>query len=193
MSSVSRCLLAAQVTFWTSVVVCFAIANGGLSHNHGLSVYGGRPSTFVPWAIGFVVSAAFIARAAALLDAHGEDVDRQLANALRLLVALLVALLATPDTIDQVFYVAHIVASVALFSFQAGFGLWLVLRRAPTRIAAWLYGAQIFGGCVAGLSEAQWLGLLSPGIVLFQLAFGALLVVATAEAQPALETARSAP
>lgn len=183
MTSVGRLLLRAQLAFWACVVACFAVDGGGLSHNHGFSVYGGRPATIVPWAIGFVIAAYFILRGAALLD---ED-DRSLAQCLRVTVALLLSVLFTPDTVDQLFYDAHVAASIALFLFEAVVGLWLV-RCAHVRAVPQLYVIQIAGGIVAGLSQLQWIGLLSPGILVFQVAFGALLVAATTEPHARLET-----
>jgi phosphoglycerate dehydrogenase-like enzyme len=43
-----------------------------------------------------------------------------------------------------------------------------------------LYSTQITGGVVAGLSQLQWIGLLSVGIFVFQIAFGVLLVIVVA-------------
>ena len=108
-------LLWAQVVFWTCVGLCFVVTGGGLGHNHGFSVYGGRWTTVLPWAVGIAGAAGLIWRAADALA----DEDRALARCLRINVVLLVFILVTPDTIDQAFYVAHIVASVALFLFQA--------------------------------------------------------------------------
>jgi hypothetical protein len=180
MTVVGRLLLKAQLAFWGCVVVCFVLTGGGLSHNPGFSVYGGRLSTIVPWAVGFVIAAYFILRAAALLD----DTDPVFAQGLRITVVLLLA----PDSVDQLFYVAHIVASVALFLFEAILGLWLV-RRTVQRAVLELYVVQIAGGIVAGLSQAQWIGLLSPGILVFQVAFGALLIAALTEPRAQLEAA----
>ena len=184
MSAVGRLLLRAQLAFWACVVVCFTVAGGGLGHNHGFSVYGGRWSTIVPWAVGFVAASALFLRAAALLD----DADPPLGRCLRVNVALLLFVLFTPDTIGRLFNVAHIVASIALFLFQAVVGLWLV-QRTGSRAVLQLYLVQIAGGVVAGLSEAQLIGLLSPGILVFQIAFGALFIAATTEPQGALEAA----
>jgi hypothetical protein len=39
-----------------------------------------------------------------------------------------------------------------------------------------VYALQILAGLVAAASQAQWIGLLSPGILVFQVAFGALLL-----------------
>jgi hypothetical protein len=181
MPRVARLLLAAQLAFWGSILLCALITDEGFSHNHGPSFYGGRWSTIVPYGVGFVAAAGLMARAATLLERSGGDDERRLAAAIRLLVVLLLADLLTPDTVNQFFYDAHIVASVALFLFQALLGLWLVVRiaRGPGYTA--LYATQIAGGLIAGASQAQWIGLLAPGIVVFQLAFGVLLVAATAE------------
>jgi len=171
MNDARRLLLFAQLAFWTCVVLCFAVTGGGLSHNHGFSVYGGRWTTILPWAVGISAAGALIWRAADILS----DEDQALARCLRITVVLLVFILLTPDSIDQFFYVTHIVASVALFLFQAIVGLWLMLRTRSGAVLQ-LYVLQIAGGLVAGASQAQWIGLLSPGILVFQLAFGALLV-----------------
>jgi hypothetical protein len=167
-------LLLAQLAFWCCVLLCFAVTGGGLGHNHGFSVYGGRWTTILPWAIGIAAAAVLIWRAA---DAVAIE-DPSLARCLRVNVALLVFILLTPDSIDQFFYVAHIVASVALFLFQALVGLWLVLRT-HSHLVLQLYVVQIAAGLVAGASQAQWIGLLSPGILVFQLGFGALLYAVT--------------
>jgi hypothetical protein len=174
----ARLLVWAQLAFWAGIAVCFAVSGGGLSHNHGFSVYGGQASTAVPWATGFLAACALIWRASTL--AYTRE--------LRLLVTLMLLLLLTPDTLNQVFYVAHIVASVALFLYQAILGLWLA-RDAELRA---LYAVQIAGGIVAGLSELQWIGLLSPGILAFQVAFGVLLVLAVDRDKQLLLTAHAA-
>ena len=169
-------LLWAQVVFWTCVGLCVVVTGGGLGHNHGFSVYGGRWTTVLPWAVGVAGAAGLIWRAADALA----DQDRALARCLRINVVLLVFILLTPDTIDQAFYVAHIVASVALFLFQAIVGLWLVVRT-RSNLVLQLYVVQIAAGLIAGASQAQWIGLLSPGIFVFQLAFFALLMCLPSE------------
>ena len=180
MRDAGRLLLQAQVVFWACVVLCFVFADGGLGDNHGFSVYGGQWSTILPWAVGMVGASLLILRAAGTLAQE----DPALAWCLRVNVVLLLSILLTPDTIDQFFYDAHIVASVALFLFQAAVGLWLVVRTRDS-IVLQLYVVQIAGGIVAGMSQLQWIGLLSPGIFVFQVAFGALLVLSAARPQHA--------
>jgi hypothetical protein len=176
MNGARRLLLLAPLTFWSCVLFCLAVTGGGLGHNHGFSVYGGKWTTLLPWAVGIAAAAVLIWRAA---DALAHE-DPTLARCLRINVVLLVFILLTPDSIDQFFYVAHIVASVALFLFQAVVGLWLVART-RSQVVLQLYAVQIAAGLVAGASQAQWIGFLSPGIFVFQLAFGALLVLRPVE------------
>jgi len=187
MDSARRLLVHAQLAFWTCVVLCFAVTGGGLGHNRGFSVYGGRWTTILPWAVGIAAAAVLIWRAA---DALAED-DPPLGRCLHINVVLLVFILLTPDSIDQFFYVAHIVASVALFLFQAIVGLWLVMRT-PSSLILQLYTLQIAAGLVAGASQAQWIGLLSPGILVFQVAFGGLLYAVTSS-RSARSAVRSKP
>jgi hypothetical protein len=170
MDDARRMLLLAQLTFWFCALLCFVVTGGGLGHNHGFSVYGGKWTTILPWAVGIAAAAVLIWRAADVL-ASG---DPTLAACLRINVFLLVFILLTPDSVDRFFYVAHIVASVVLFLFQAAVGLWLVIRTQSIPVGE-LYVLQIASGLVAGASQAQWIGLLSPGIFGFQLAFGALI------------------
>jgi hypothetical protein len=184
MSAVGRLLLAAQLAFWGSIGLCFLITTEGFTHNHGPSFYGGRWSTIVPYGLGILGAAAMLARAASLLErSEGADV-RRTANGIRLLIIFLLADLLTPDTLNTFFYNAHIVASVALFLFQAILGLWLIVRIARGTGLVALYATQIAGGLVAGASQAQWIGLLGPGIAVFQISFGVLLVAATAGLDP---------
>ncbi|HEX6762034.1 MAG TPA: hypothetical protein VF094_04465 [Gaiellaceae bacterium] len=176
MSAAARYLLLAQVAFWTAMLFCVAIAHGGLGDNHGFSFFGGRLSTILPYAVGFVVAAALIAHAAKLLERSGRERE---ATGLRILVVLLLADLLTPDTLGSVFYDAHIAASIVLFLFEAAFGLWLVLA-VSAAAASQLYATQVGGGLLAAASQLHWAALLSLGIFVFQVAFGALLVTAVA-------------
>jgi hypothetical protein len=176
-SAAARYLLFAQLVFWSAMLLCVAITRGGLGDNHGFSFFGGRLSTILPYAVGFIVAGALIAHAAKLLEQGGRA---RLAAGLRILVVLLLLDLLTPDTLGSAFYAAHIAASIALFMFEAAFGLWLIIVVTTGAAPVALYVTQITGGVIAGLSQLQWIALLSLGIFVFQVAFGALLVTAVA-------------
>lgn len=177
MSAAARYLLFAQLAFWSAMLLCIAITGGGLGDNHGFSFFGGRLSTILPYAVGFIAAGALIAQSAKLLEQNGRP---KVASGLRILVVLLLLDLLTPDSLGSAFYAAHITVSIVLFVFEAAFGLWLVTAVSSGLPSVSLFGTQITGGVIAGLSQLQWIALLSLGIFVFQVAFGALIVTAVA-------------
>src|SRR6266536_343992 len=114
MSHAARSLLYAQIAFFGFLLLCVAITDAGLSHNHGFSFYGGNPSTLVPYALGFVVCSWLLAHGANQLELEEGETNARFALGLRLLVLFLLLDLLTPDTINTFFYDAHIVASTLL-------------------------------------------------------------------------------
>src|SRR6266699_4090815 len=117
MSAAARNLVYAQIAFFGFLLLCVAITDAGLAHNHGFSFYGSHPSTLVPYALGFVTCSWLLARAATQLDREGGESKTRLALGLRIVVLLLLFDLLTPDTVNSAFYDAHIAASVLLFLF----------------------------------------------------------------------------
>ena len=177
MSRVSRLLLSAQAVFFLALGVCVALDTRGLGDNHGWSYYEGREDTAAPYVLGFVVSIALIAYAAAI--AARTDAPSGLSWGLAGLALFLALDVGSPDTVDDAFYWAHDVTSAALFLYELGFALWLVRTLVPTRAGVALVAAQFAGGLVAMFSQLQLVSQLGLGILLFQLSFGVLLVTAT--------------
>jgi hypothetical protein len=174
----ARYLLLAQIGFFASLTVCALIDPAGLSHNHGWSYYEGRSQTLVPYVLGFLGCVLLIASAAALLQRSRAPAG--LTTALRLLALFLLLNLATPDTVNAVFYWAHDLTSALLFLYELGFAIWLVRTIATTRLCIGLLVLQFLGGLVAMFSQLQLVSLLGVGILVFQLSFGGILVTATA-------------
>ena len=180
MSAAARSLVYGQVAFFCFLFLCMLVSGEGLGHNHGPSFYGSNDRTFILYALGFAFSAFFFGRAAVLLERTGGPVDRRLATGLRVLIVLLLLDLSTPDTVSHAFYDAHIASSVALFLFELSFGLWVAARMTRS-LGGWaMLGTQFAGGVFAGLSQVHAIALLGESILVFQLAFGTLLVTATA-------------
>jgi hypothetical protein len=178
-STPARYLLLAQVGFFLALAVCVVIEPAGLNDNHGWSFYEGRRETVVPYALGILCGIVLTLYAAALVE-RSSSAPGGLATGLELLALFLFLDLATPDTVDAFFYWAHDVASALLFAYQLAFAGWLVLNLWSTRTGAILLGVQFVGGLVAMFSQLQLVPLLGPGILVFQVSFGALLVCATA-------------
>ena len=190
MSPAARNLIYGQVVFFCFLVACMVVTGQGLGHNRGFSFFGGHGSTIVLYALGFTLAAVFFGRAASQLErVDGTDCQR-LATGLRIVIVLLLVDLCTPDTVDQFFYDLHIAASAILFAFQMFFGIW-VASRVSNSIPGWtLVGAQFLGGIAAGLSQLHLIAILGESILVFQLAFGGLLVHAAAALEPGRDAQR---
>jgi hypothetical protein len=117
-----------------------------------------------------VCCGGFVWRAAA-------GVKGLLAPALRVLAVLLVLDLAPRTRSTVPFYWAHVVVSEALFVHELTIAIGLALALRNTCIDALL--ARLFAaGLIAMFSQLHVIAYLSVGIVAYQFAFGALLVVA---------------
>lgn len=180
MPAPARNLFHGQLAFFACLGACVAVDRRGLWDNHGWSYYGGRVETAVPYALGFVLLVTFVLRTIALLE--GSSAPGALAPFLLGLAVLLTLDLATPDTISSFFYTVHICVSVVLFVVELLGGVWAARRLLRTRVGASLVAVQLAGGLLAMFSQLQLIGLLGLGILLFQLSFGTILVLAVARA-----------
>ena len=169
-SAALRNLVYAQLSFFSFLVAALLLTDRGFTHNHGLSYYGEHANTIVPYGLGLLCCGVFIWRAAAAVTGW-------LSPALRVLAVLLFLDLATPDTINSFFYWAHVGVSAALFLHELAIAVGLFLNAPRAQVVA-LLTAQVAAGLVAMFSQFHVIGYLSAGIVLYQLAFGALLVLA---------------
>jgi len=177
-SRLARYLLLAQVAFFAALATCALIEPQGLVDNHGWSYYEGRSATIVPYLLGVLVSIALILHAAQI--AEHTDAPVGLERGLRLLALFVFLDVATPDTVNAVFYWAHDATSALLFVYQLGLGLWLVRTIWRTRLGIVLLSVQFAGGLVAMFSQLQLVPVLGLGILVFQASFAVLLVASTA-------------
>jgi hypothetical protein len=189
MSRAVRNLIYGQTVFFCFLVACMLVSKKGFGDNRGFSFFGGDKRTVVLYALGFALASVFFGRAALELERVGTQAARRLAAGLRIVIVLLLIDLCTPDTVNQAFYDAHIAGSVLLFGFQMFFAVWVAARVARS-VPGWtLVGAQFVAGVSAGLSQLHWIAALGESILVFQLAFGALFVLAAATVDPVLEPA----
>ena len=187
MSRVSRLLFSAQAVFFLALGVCAALDPRGLGSNHGWSYYEGRATTAAPYVIGLVGTIALVAYAAVV--AARSDAPQGLVWGLAGLALFLALDVASPDTVNAVFYWAHDMTSAALFLYELGFAVWLVRTLEPTAVGVALVVLQFCGGLVAMFSQLQVISQLGLGILVFQLSFGVLLVTATFDLDHAREDA----
>jgi hypothetical protein len=159
-----RNLVYAQVCFFAFLVCAALVSDKGVRDNHGLSYYGEHLNTIAPYGLGLALSSMFVWRAAA-----GATSPLGVCAARCRDFALLD--LATPDTVDSVFYWAHVGVSAALFVLELAIAGGLVLVHPRARVAV-LFAVQLAAGLLASSPSSTWVAYLSLGIVVYQAAFG---------------------
>jgi len=167
-------LVAAQVSFFFFLLIAVFMTTGAFQRNHGLSFYGEHWSTAVPYGSGFVVCCYFLVNAASLLPKSDRRL-RTLSVLLRVLAALMLSVLLTPDTVNSVFNLSHTIASAVLFLYELSFATWLALRCYGDRVIWLLIALQLAAAVLAMLSDVHVVPYLSEGILFFQLLFSTLL------------------
>jgi len=145
----------------------------GLGANDGISYYGTYRETFLPYAIGLLGAAYFAVRA---IDALSAD-EKMLRLSLKIYAPLIVGIVITPYAAGRWMDYLHTACGSALFFLQLCLSGWLCWR------LRWVWWAVTlsFVELAAGIASAVYLnpthGFLFQAQVLFQLAFGALLVL----------------
>ncbi len=172
---VVKYLIYAQTSFFLCLLISISITSKGFSDNRGLSYYGEHLDTIVPFALGFILCDFFILKAAKLLT----EVAKHLAVLtlpLQVFCILLISIVLTPDNLNGLFNVLHIVASSALFLFELIFSIWLTVKWYNSLISWILLIAQFLAGVMAGLSELHFSQYLSTSSLIYQLLFSTLLI-----------------
>lgn len=154
------------------LAVCVLIRPAGLAANDGLSYFGGFATTIVPYSLAFFLNAFFCWEAAKGLN-NGHFPYKYAATSLRVMAVLLIGLLLTPH--ELVNYI-HTKIGAALFSFQLVLSIWLLIKV----YFNWQNAALVLSELLSGVAALYYLpkahGLLLQAQVIFQLAFGILLI-----------------
>lgn len=163
--------LSLAVVFFT---VAMVIRPQGLAANDGLSYYGSFRTTIIPYSLAFLASAYYYWQTALTIQKK-PSYRHQLAPALKFMAVLCIGLLVTPHTlVDPI----HTAIGSTLFAFQLVVSVWLLV------VTRWRW--QIIAGTaielLSGIAALHYLpkphGLLLQTQVIFQLAFGLLLMYA---------------
>lgn len=152
----------------------------GVADQKALSYYGAQTTTVAPYTLAFLSAALGTQRALRLLPARSGPL-RRLRGALRAILILLLAVLATPYTGESALDWLHLTFAATLFTSATVLALWLAARVLcdwPTRA---LTAIQVAAGLLVLLSESNSVHLLAAGELLFVLAFGLLLIRSLAQ------------
>jgi hypothetical protein len=168
-------LVKAQVCLFGGLLLCVVLRSQGLVANEGISFYGRNLETLSPYAAGLLGTAA-LTRRALRSAAPGLPAPAPVRRAADAFALLLVGIILTPSTASSVVDWTHKTLGASLFVLQ------LLLA---ARLVAWAWGdplgtALLLVQFAGGVASAVWVlqdhGFLIEGQVVFQLAFGVLLI-----------------
>lgn len=172
MTDASRKVSYGLAAAFALLAVCVLIRPAGLAANDGLSYFGGFATTIIPYSLAFFLNAFFYWEAARGLD-NGHFPYKYAATSLRVMAVLLIGLVVTPhQLVDPI----HTKIGAALFSFQLLLSIWLLIKLAPSWQNITLVLAEVLSGLGALYYLPKAHGLLLQFQVIFQLAFGWLLI-----------------
>ncbi|HEY3376744.1 MAG TPA: hypothetical protein VGL77_04550 [Armatimonadota bacterium] len=174
-----RYFLAGQLGFWALLLVCVLLLPQGLLANHGFTYYGKYALTLAPYRLAFIVSGLGTLLASFYLPAQRPF--RVLAWAFRLMAPLLYALVVTTAADNWALGLIHVKFGETLFLLQTALAAWLALFLCPDRRNRVLLLLLVLGGLASIITLNDILPYLIEAQILFQLAFGLLVLQSLAK------------
>lgn len=171
----ARWLILAEAVLVACVAICARLIPPVESvQTDGLSVYGTRSRTLLPYALGMLTVGAACLAAGRLAGRAG--IAPALPGVLRAMGWLVMGVLVTPYTHSSVLNWTHMVLGAALFFCQLVLAVWLA-RLTRDGLVWLLLAAQVTGDLIAFASLPGLLDALLFGEVLSQVAFMPLVAI----------------
>lgn len=180
MRTAAKTLLFGQLILYAGLLVCVLIKPAGLGANDGISYYGIYKETFFPYAVGLLGAAYFAVRAIGQLEKGGMKLLRL---ALKIYAPLIVGIVITPYAAGKWMDYLHTTCGSALFSLQLILSGWLIWKLRYVWWGVALSLVELAGGILSAVYLNPTHGFLFQTQVLFQLAFGALLILSLTRLQ----------
>ncbi|MHB9130693.1 MAG: hypothetical protein ACYDBB_06345 [Armatimonadota bacterium] len=166
--------VAGQAGFLAMLLVCVVMDPRGLLANHGFSYYGDFVRTTLPYRLAFLVAGACTLLSSWYLP--NDTPFRAIKFSFRMMVLLLFGIMVTTGHFTLTYNLIHVRIGVVLFLVQLVVGTWLALLVCRDRwniaLLVLAYSSSLF----ALVALQGYIPLLIEGQLLFQLAFGALMV-----------------
>jgi hypothetical protein len=175
-ATVTRCLWISQIALSSLLALCSFIAPSVVSSDGGVSNFGNRLTTVVPYTFSFALCALFLSLAAAALVRVWPD--RKLYGLTLVGVAvldLLVLVSTYPRHVNLLYSEIHDDLGIALFAYEFVWSIWFVIRGWGPETAT-LFLIEVGGSLVGLLSILKIVHLLYYGQVIGAIGFGLLLV-----------------
>ena len=176
MATVTRSLWISQIALTSLLALCSCIAPSVVSSDGGVSNFGNRLTTVVPYTLSFSLSVLFLTFAAAALVRVRPDRKWYGLTLVGVAVLDLLVLVSTyPRHINLSYSELHDDLGIALFAYEFVWSIWLVIR-GWGREAAGLFLIEVAGSLVGLLSILKIVHLLYYGQIIGAIGFGLLLV-----------------
>lgn len=158
---------------YIGLLVSVLLQPQGLGANSGISYYGIFLRTVIPYAVSLLGTTFFCWQAARAIH---EDNLKLVRTALFIMAACSLVIVATPYSFDGILDHLHVAAGSFLFSVQLLLSIWLLPRVHFANWAIALTTIELLSGIACALYLYAKHGFLIQFQVLFQLAFGVLLI-----------------
>ena len=174
---VRRLLLATQLAFFASLIICWMVAGGDRASANGISYYGVYLPTLPIIAAGYLSATVGLWRTATYFKYL--DQVKMVVFGLRYIAIGLIGLLLVPYNVNGYFNLGHTLLGVSGALIQVTMAI--VLLRPLHSWRGWLaFAVQIGGGLVAFAALPDWkFGYLLQGETIFQIGFGWCLIELT--------------
>jgi hypothetical protein len=164
-----------QACLYAGLLVCVAIRADGLGANSGVSYYGVHRETVLPYTFTLVAPALLTwrgLRSAAAASPSPVRIRRSAGS----LAALSFGVALTPYSLNGLFDWLHTILGAALFVLQLALAWQLLRWTGGDLVITGLYAAQLTGAVIGAIYVLPEHGFLIQGELVFQVAFGALLI-----------------
>lgn len=182
--SATKSIVFGQLCLYTGLIICFILKPAGLSANDGISFYGVRAETILPYAFALLGSAYFTLRAAGKLP---DERLRPLRRALVIYALLAAGIVITPYAAGRWVNDVHTMFGSALFFLQLVLSGWLIWRLNKVWWSVVLSLIELAAGVLSALYLDPVHGFLLQTQTLFQLAFGILLMLSLQQLTKGME------
>jgi hypothetical protein len=190
---VARCLWISQIVLASLLVLCSVISPSVVSTDGGVSNFGNRLATVVPYTLSFSLCALFLCvSAAALMTTYPTRRRYGLALVGIAVLDLLVLVSTYPRHINLLYSEIHDDLGIALFAYEFVFSIWLLVR-SPGRATVACFALEVGGSLVGLLSILKVVHLLYYGQMLGGIGFGLLLALVLPRALAANPRPRAHP
>jgi len=161
--------------FLAAMLACCAIEPSWLAVERGLSYYGTRLTTIVPYTAGFALCIGLTTIGLVGIR-DGAVAFRRFRRAVALVLVLMAMIPLTPYSVDRVFDWLHIGVAAILFTVGFALGAGLALRLLRDRYGQMLFALQTVGFIAICAAQAGLNNYMIPSELCFQLAFVGLIV-----------------